>query len=87
MKHKKYAVLTYALAATKTESNASAVVVVNPNNLEATLEVKNLPPLPPGKVYALWTVLEPNAPFTKDEKKAILTEVFQVDDRGNFSQT
>jgi anti-sigma-K factor RskA len=83
----KYAVLTYALAATKTESNASAVVVVDPNNLEARLEVKNLPPLPPGKVYALWTVLEPDAPFTKDEKKAILTEVFQVDDRGNVSQT
>jgi hypothetical protein len=46
-----------------------------------------LPPLPPGRVYVLWTVLTQNAPFTTDEKEAILTETFQVDERGNFSQT
>lgn len=82
----RYAVLTYVLDATN-DSQAAATVVVNPNTLEATISIKNLPPLPPGKVYALWTVLKPNAPFTTDEKKAILTEVFQVDDRGNFSDT
>jgi hypothetical protein len=82
----KYASLSYALAATQGDSNASAIVEVDPNALAAKLEVKNLPPLSPGKVYALWTVLKPNAPFTTDDKSAILTEVFQVDDRGNFSQ-
>ena len=83
----RYAALTYVLTATKRDSQASATVIVNPSTLEATIAVKNLPPLPPGKVYALWTVVQPNAPFTTDSKKAILTEVFQVNDRGNFSQT
>jgi anti-sigma-K factor RskA len=83
----RYAALTYVLDATKSNSQASATVVVDPNTLEATIAVKNLPPLPPGKVYALWTVVKPDAPFTTDDKKAILTEVFQVDDRGSFSQT
>lgn len=80
------AALTYVLDATRSDSQASATVMVNPNTLEATIAVKNLPPLPPGKVYALWTVLQPNAPFTTDPKQAILTETFQVDDRGSFSQ-
>lgn len=83
----RYASLAYVLDATRSGSQASATVVVDPNTLEATISAKNLPPLPPGKVYALWTVLQPDAPFTTDQKKAILTEVFQVDDRGNFSQT
>jgi anti-sigma-K factor RskA len=80
-----YAV-TYALAATKADSRGTATLAVNPNDLEATLVVKDLPPLPPGKAYCLWTVLKPNAPFTTDNKKAILTKPFQVDDRGNFSE-
>lgn len=79
--------LTYVLNATQTSSQASATVTVDPTTLEATLSVKNLPPPPAGKVYVLWTVVEPSAPFTTDEKSAILTETFQVDDRGNFSQT
>ncbi|MEP0874180.1 anti-sigma factor [Trichocoleus desertorum AS-A10] len=83
----RYAALTYVLDATESNSQAAATVVVNPNTLEATITVKNLPPLPPGKVYALWTVLTPNAPFTTDQKQAILTETFQVDERGNLSQT
>jgi anti-sigma-K factor RskA len=82
-----YAALTYVLRATADNNQASARVVVDPNNLEAAIAVENLPPLPPGKVYALWTVVQPNAPVTTDEKKAILTEVFQVDEQGNFSQT
>jgi len=81
------AAVTYVLDATKPNSSASATVVVNPTTLEATLSVKNLPPLPPGKVYALWTVLKPNAPFTTDEKAAILTDVFEVDAAGNFAKT
>ncbi|MBD2121360.1 anti-sigma factor [Trichocoleus sp. FACHB-262] len=83
----RYAALTYVLDATKSDSQAAATVVVNPNTLEATITVQNLPPLPPGKVYALWTVLTPNAPFTTDQKQAILTETFQVDERGNLAQT
>ncbi len=82
-----YAALTYVLDATRSESQASATVVVNPNTLEATITVKNLPPLPPGRVYALWTVVKPDAPFTTDRHQAILTEVFQVDAQGEFSQT
>ncbi|MBF2028600.1 MAG: anti-sigma factor [Oscillatoriales cyanobacterium C42_A2020_001] len=79
--------LTYVLNATDANSQASAKVVVDPKSLEATIAVQNLPPLPPGKVYALWTVVSPAAPYTTDDKKAILTEVFEVDERGNFSQT
>jgi anti-sigma-K factor RskA len=84
---RRYAALTYILEATKSDSQAAATVVVNPNTLEATITVQNLPPLPPGKVYALWTVLTPNAPFTTDQKQAILTETFRVDERGNLAQT
>lgn len=81
--------LTFSLEKTKAAAAeaASAKVVVNPNNLEAELTIKNLPPLPPGKVYVLWTVLEQDAPFTTDSKGAILTEAFVVDAQGNVSQT
>lgn len=79
--------VTYVLNATSASSEASATVIVNPDNLEAAIAVKNLPPLPPGKVYALWTVVDPNAPVTTDDKKAILTEVFEVDAQGNFTRT
>jgi anti-sigma-K factor RskA len=78
--------LTYVLQ-TETVEDASAMVVVNPDTLEATLTVSNLPPLPAGKVYVLWTVLEQGAPFTVDAKSAILTEVLNVDAQGNASQT
>lgn len=78
--------LTYVLQ-TETAEDASAMVVVNPDTLEATLTVQNLPPLPAGKVYVLWTVLEQGAPFTVDAKSAILTEVLNVDAQGNVSQT
>lgn len=81
------AALTYSLQSTEEANAASATVAVNPNNLEAVLEVKNLPPLPPGKVYVLWTVPKQDAPFTTDSKGAILTEVFTVDAEGNVSQS
>jgi anti-sigma-K factor RskA len=78
--------LTYSLRAQNAGTAASATVAVNPNTLEAMLKVKGLPPLPPGKVYVLWTVLEQNAPFTTDSKNAILTEVFEVNSDGSVSQ-
>lgn len=81
------AILTYSLQPIQAGSEASARVVVDPNTLEATLMVENLPPLPPNQVYVMWTVLEPNAPFTTDDKDAILTEVFRVDEQGNFTET
>jgi anti-sigma-K factor RskA len=77
--------LTYSLQA-KNASLSSATVAVNPNQLEAKLNVENLPPLPTGKVYVLWTVLKQDAPFTTDKKNAILTEVFKVDAKGNVSK-
>jgi anti-sigma-K factor RskA len=77
---------TYRLKTTAATRNAAGTVTVNPNTLEAVLTVENLPPLPPGKTYALWTVLKPNAPVTKDSKAAVLTKVFRVDAQGNASQ-
>ncbi len=55
---------------------------VNQEALAATLVAENLPPLAPGQVYALWTVLDPEAPFTTDALGAILTAVFAVDQTG-----
>jgi anti-sigma-K factor RskA len=63
-----------------------AKLIVNPDQLQGTLIAQNLPPLPPEKVYALWTVVDKNAPHTTDQKGAILTAVFQVDKAGNFTQ-
>lgn len=78
--------LTLVLQPTTANTPASAKVEINPQKLEATLTVKDLPPLPPGKVYVLWTVLAPNAPFTTDDKNAILTQVFTVDAEGKLSE-
>ncbi|MBW4539961.1 MAG: anti-sigma factor [Myxacorys chilensis ATA2-1-KO14] len=78
--------LTYALRSTTPDLSAVATVAVDSDSLEGTLTAKNLPPLPPGKVYALWTVLKPGAPFTTDPQNAILTNVFQVDAQGNAAQ-
>lgn len=81
------ATLVYSLRATKEGNTASATVAVDPKTLEAVLTVQNLPPLPPGKVYALWTVVKQNAPVTADFKRAILTDVFNVDAQGKVSQS
>ncbi|MDX2211850.1 MAG: anti-sigma factor [Oculatellaceae cyanobacterium bins.114] len=67
------------------DAPASVLVEVNPDTLQGTLMVENLPPLEPGKVYVLWTVLTPDAPFTTDAKNAILTQVFTVE-AGNQMQ-
>jgi anti-sigma-K factor RskA len=63
-----------------------AKLIVNPHQLKATLIAQNLPPLPAEKVYALWTVVGKNVPYTTDQKGAILTAVFQVNKAGNFAQ-
>lgn len=74
--------LTVSLEPTEENSPASATVMLDPDRLAATLQVANLPPLPEGQVYALWTVLQADAPFTTDDKNAILTSVFTVDENG-----
>lgn len=79
--------LTVSLQPTEAASDASVQVTIDPASLEGRLQVENLPPLPPGQVYVLWTVLEPNAPFTVDQKGAILTQVFTVDDQGQQVET
>ncbi|PZV10132.1 MAG: hypothetical protein DCF32_00585 [Leptolyngbya sp.] len=63
-----------------------AQVVIDPNNLAGSLTVANLPPLEPGSVYVLWTVVDPSATATVDQKNAILTTVFTVDEQGQVSQ-
>ncbi len=67
-------------------STSQAKLIVNPDRLDATLSVNNLSPLPPKKVYALWTVVGKDVPHTTDEKGAILTAVFQVNQGGSFQQ-
>lgn len=79
--------LTYTLQGTEPNSPASATLVVNPSMLNAELTVRELPPPPPGKTYVLWTVLQPNAPFTADAKNAVLTEVLNPDPQGSVEET
>jgi hypothetical protein len=63
----------------------TAQVKVDPERLQGTLIVENLPPLNDNQVYVLWTVVKPNTPVTTDDKNAILTEVFTVDNQGSFA--
>ncbi|MGB3238511.1 MAG: anti-sigma factor [Geitlerinemataceae cyanobacterium] len=79
------ATIAYSLAGNDRARGAVARLNVDPDRLDATLRVDNLPELPPGKVYVLWTVVSKDAPFTTDEKGAILTDVFQVNEEGEFS--
>lgn len=69
------------------DSEAEAKLIVNPHKLDAKLTVSNLSRLPQGKVYALWTVVGKEVPFTTDSKGAILTDVFQVNNQGEVSKT
>ncbi|HIK19279.1 MAG TPA: anti-sigma factor [Leptolyngbyaceae cyanobacterium M33_DOE_097] len=78
--------LRYTLNGTKLAQTASASLTVNPTNLEAELAAQNLPPLPAGKVYALWTVVQKNAPLTVDSKGAVLTQTFTVDAAGQANR-
>jgi anti-sigma-K factor RskA len=77
---------TYLLTSQDPTTKSIAKLIVNRNQLKATLAVNNLPILPPEKAYALWTVVGKDAPYTTDEKGAILTAVFQVNKSGNFTQ-
>ena len=77
--------LTYLLKGEDAAKKSTAKLVVSPERLNATLNVNNLPPLPPEKAYALWTVVGKDVPYTSDEKGAILTAVFQVNESGNFA--
>ena len=61
-------------------------IIISFSETKDFLLIKNLPALPPDKVYVLWTVLKKGAPFTTDKKNAILTEVFGVDAKGNVSK-
>ncbi|MBD2109401.1 anti-sigma factor [Nodosilinea sp. FACHB-13] len=79
--------LTIALGPSKDSATAGqAQVVINPSTLAGSLTVENLPPLEPGAVYVLWTVVDPSATATVDQKNAILTTVFTVDEQGQVSQ-
>ena len=64
----------------------ATVELVTKGNLTATLTANDLPPLPPEQAYALWTVVGKEVPYTTDEKGAILTAVFQVDESGDFTR-
>jgi Anti-sigma-K factor rskA len=79
------ATIAYSLEGNDLAQGAVAQLNVNPDRLDATLTVDNLSPLPAGKVYVLWTVVGKDAPFTTDPKGAILTDVFQVNEEGEFS--
>ncbi|MEA5447745.1 anti-sigma factor [Leptolyngbya sp. CCNP1308] len=78
--------LTIALGSPEDDGPGQAQVVINPDTLAGSLTVENLPPLEPGSVYVLWTVVDPNATATVDQKNAILTTVFTVDEQGQVSQ-
>lgn len=78
--------LTYLLGGADPVENAKAKLIVNQDRLNATLTVTNLPPLLPNQVYALWTVVGNDVPYTTDEKGAILTAVFQVNESGNLTK-
>ncbi|MEB3212040.1 MAG: anti-sigma factor [Leptolyngbyaceae bacterium] len=65
--------------------SAQVTIKIDEKNLRAVLGTQDLPPLPEGQVYVLWTVLQPDAPFTTDSKDAILTQAFTVDEQGTVS--
>ena len=76
----------YTLTGEDLSDSVKATVMVNAAQLEGVLTATNLPPLPPGKVYALWTVVGKDVPYTTDQKGAILTAVFEPNESGNVSQ-
>jgi len=77
---------TYLLQGDDLSNQAQAKLVVDNKRLNAKLVVNSLPSLPPEKAYALWTVVGKDVPYTTDEKGAILTAVFQVNEAGNFTR-
>ncbi len=79
--------LDYRLTSTEPAETGTAEVTVDPASLTAQIQAQELPAIAPDKTYVLWAVLNPEAPFTTDEKGAILTTAFQVDEQGNASET
>lgn len=79
--------VVYSLQGTEVADNARAKLIVDPARLKAQFTVENLAPLPENKVYVLWTVVEEDAPFTTDDKGAILTQTFRVTAEGEFSSS
>ncbi|WP_121970600.1 anti-sigma factor [Leptolyngbya sp. BC1307] len=75
--------VAFSLPPVENSQQGTVELLVNPDQLEATLKAEGLPPLPDEQVYALWTVVADNVSATTDSKNAILTAVFTVDDAGN----
>ena len=75
---------TYRLKSEDLAPEVTTELIVNPALLRATLTTNNLPPLASDRVYALWTVVNRDAPYTTDEKSAILTAVFEVGESGDL---
>lgn len=69
-----------------TQLAAQVAIEVYPEQMTGRLTIDQLPPLAPGKVYVLWTVLDPDAPFTTDRKNAILTHVLEPESKGDRVQ-
>lgn len=76
--------LSFRLDPTEINPNATAVgeIAIDLAARQAVLIVRDLPVLPAGEVYALWTVVDESAPVTVDPLGASLMAVFGVDDRG-----
>ena len=79
--------LVYELAVAEAGRSGSATLSVDPNTLTATLDASDLPLIGAEKTYVLWTVLTPDAPYTTDDKSAILMTTFTVDERGRRQTT
>ena len=76
----------YILGSEDLSREISAELAVDSQGRNGTLKANKLPVLPSNQVYALWTVVGKDVPYTTDDKGAILTAVFQVDDAGNFTR-
>lgn len=78
---------TYRLEVTENGTSGTAEITINLETLTATLSTSALPLIATDQTYVLWTVLAPDAPYTKDSKSAVLTTTFGVDAEGNSQKT
>ncbi len=74
--------LNLTLDPTDPDDRASGEIAVDLAARQAILTVSQLPVLPQGEVYALWTVVDESAPVTVDPLGASLMAVFAVDESG-----
>ncbi|WP_052055210.1 anti-sigma factor [Myxosarcina sp. GI1] len=77
--------LVYTLQSQEAEGPV-VIFSISPDRLEGRLRAFGLEPLPADRVYVLWTVVGKDAPFTTDNKGAILTAVFHVNEDGTLSR-